>query len=93
MGKIVKIKSISKNTAVELVHGSKGRIMTISYTKNNGQPRTQNCVRAAQQLQANLGYITVYDMKEKEFKNIAAARISKLTTNGVTYKVAPSKVK
>lgn len=83
----IQSKRVSKTAAVETIKNNGGRIMTISYTKNNGQPRTHNCILAAHQLHNQLGYITVYDMQEKDFKQVSANRITSVTTNGIRYKV------
>jgi hypothetical protein len=82
-----RVRSIGKEKAFQLINNSKGRVFTVSFLKNNGQPRTINGVRAAIQLHNNLGYITVYDMKEKGFKQVAASRITGLKTNHISYKV------
>lgn len=83
----MRVKTISKGKAVDLINESKGRFINVTYTTNKGNVRVLNGNRASIQAHAKLGYITMFDAKIKDFRNVKAAGISGLVTNGAKYKV------
>lgn len=75
---------ISRTTAVKLINGSKGRFMTVSFTKEDGTSRTINGIRKNQ---TPLGDITIYSMQDKGYRSFKPANITGLKLNSQQYKV------
>jgi hypothetical protein len=80
-------KTISKTTAVELIKSTKGRFFTVTFTKSNGNKRMINGNYKNTPSNGNLGYLRVYSMKDKGYRNVNSQTITGLTYNGMTYRV------
>lgn len=80
-------QTISKSKAVELIQNSKGRFFTVDFVKKDNSQRTINCNYKIPSKPSKLGYIMVYSMKDKGYKNINPQTIKNLTINNINYKV------
>lgn len=78
---------INKNKAVELISNTKGKIFTVTFEKKDGSTRTINCNYKRPKNVNPLGYMTVYDMQEKAYRNVNSQTIKMITFKGTTYKV------
>lgn len=86
MGKVVKLQAISRTKASEMIENSKGQFMTIVFTKKNGDTRTING-NYRKGTMTKLGYFPINDMSKGEPRNVDPRKITKITSNGVTYRV------
>ncbi len=74
---------IGKQKAMDLIQASKGRFLTVVFTKKDGTTRTMNCQYTGNT--SKLGYLI---MKEKgKFRNANAQEITELRLNKVEYSV------
>jgi len=80
-------KTIGKTKAAELITDSKGKFFTVTFMKKDNTMRTINCNYSKNQKKSALGYINVYSMKDKQYKNINMQTVKMLAINGITYKV------
>lgn len=78
-------KTISKTRAVELINTSKGKFFTVTFIKAGGTTRTINGNTKGKM--TNLGYLNVYSMKDKGYRNINPKTITALSLSGNTYNV------
>ena len=79
------IKTISKTRAVELINTSKGKFFTVTFTKAGGTTRTINGNTKGKM--TNQGYLNIYSMKDKGYRNVNVRTISALKLNGESYKI------
>jgi len=87
-------KTISKNTAYSLIKESNGKFFTVTFTTKNGEQRTINGRLKPTKTKGSgknnskaLGYITVYSMQDKGYRNVDTRTISSLSINKTTNKV------
>jgi C-terminal processing protease CtpA/Prc len=87
---------ISVNEAVDKIRNSKGRFITVSFIKRSDNSlRTMNCrigvskgVKGVKRgSKRNVGLITVYDMGNKEFRNINISGLRRVKISGKEYQV------
>ena len=83
----VRSRRVSRGAIVEMIDNSKGKIFTVTFTKNNGTERSINCNYKRPMRGNNLGYLNVYSMKDFGYRNVNTRTITALKMNGVTYKV------
>lgn len=79
-------KTINKTKAVELIENSKGKFFTVTFLKKDSTERTINANYKTGR-KSPLGYINVYSMKDKGYRNINAQTIRSVSINGNTYNV------
>lgn len=79
------IKTISKTRAVELINTSKGKFFTVTFTKAGGTARTINGNTKGKM--TNQGYLNIYSMKDKGYRNVNPRTLTALSLSGTTYKV------
>lgn len=86
--------TISKNQAVALIKSSNGKIFTTTFIKKDGTARTINGrikvkknTKGGKNTSEPLGYITMYSMKDKGYKNMDPRTQVSLSINGKQYKV------
>ncbi len=79
-------KTINKTKAVELIEGSKGRFFTVTFLKKNNTERTINA-NFKKGAKSPLGYLNVYSIADKGYRNINAQTIRAVVINGDTYNV------
>jgi len=75
---------ISRTKAVGLINTSKGRFMTVTFTKEDGTSRTINGIRKNQ---TPLGDITIYSMQDKGYRSFKPSNITALKLNSQQYKI------
>ena len=88
-------KRISVTEAVNKMQESKGKFMTVTFTKRGDNAlRTMNCrtgvskgVKGVKRARKNTGLMTVYDMTKREFRNINVSGLRSVKLNGREYKV------
>jgi len=89
-------KSVNVNEAVELIKNSKGKFISVDFIKRSDNSlRTMNCrvgvskgvkgIRKASK--KNTGLIVVYDIPNKQFRNINISGLRKVKISGIEYKV------
>jgi hypothetical protein len=80
------MKRINRTKAVELIESSKGKFFTVTFMKKNNMTRTINC-NYKKGSRSPLGYMNVYSLADKNYRNINPQTITKLSINGNTYMV------
>lgn len=81
-----KTKKVSRTAAVAMIKNSNGKMITVTFVKNNGEQRTINGnYRKAQKSQ--LGYLTVYSMKDGGYRTVNTRTIKSVKANKTTYVV------
>ena len=86
--KRVKAKHASRTEIVDIINNSNGKIMSITYTKVDGEVRVMNCNKPKGDTSTNLGYILVNDMQEKgpkKTKSVDPRTITRLKFDGKIY--------
>ena len=76
---------ISRTKMVQLINDSKGRFFTATHIDKENNPRTMNCIKSNRQA-SELGYIMVYSVRDKGYRNINPQTLTDLTINGAYYK-------
>jgi hypothetical protein len=82
----MKNNKLNKTEAVELITNTKGKFFTVTFTKKDGVERTINGNVKSNSV-SKLGYINIYSLKDKNYRNVNSQTISRLSINGVNYKV------
>jgi len=88
----IKMTSISKTKACELMMGNKGHFFTAEFTKKDGELRVINC-QCIKDQDIKLGYIKVKEASkmrtdpDKAIRNINLQTLKFLKIGGVAYKV------
>lgn len=78
-------KTISRTKATEIITGSKGKFFTVTFSKANGQQRTINGNTSGKT--TKLGYMTIYSLKDKGYRNVDPRTLLTLKYKGTTYRV------
>lgn len=81
----IPVKRVSRTTMVKLINDSKGRFFTSTHEDKEGNMRTMNCIKKKGK-PTELGYITVWVPKEKDYRNINPQTLSELVIDGTHYK-------
>lgn len=77
-------KKISRTEMVEVMKNSKGRFMTVTFTKQDKSDRSMNCqVRKGTAL-TGLGYLPVTE-RGQGLKNVDPRTLKTVKLNGITY--------
>lgn len=76
---------INRTRAVELINSTKGRFFTVTFVTPKGE-RTINC-NCKKDSVSSLGYINVYSMKDKGYRNVNTRTIKQISFNNNIYKV------
>lgn len=85
-GKTLKTKKSTKTEIVSIINNAKGRFFTVTFKKNNGEPRIMNCkCKGEGKAIDNLGYINVYSAKDKGYRKVNPRTIKSLTFNNTIY--------
>lgn len=77
---------VSRTEMVQIINNSKGQFFTTTHIDKEGNPRTMNCQKSKSP-STSLGYITVYSMQDKGYRNIDPRTLTDLVFCGVHYKV------
>lgn len=80
-------KTTNKTTAVNLITNSKGKFFTVTFVKKNGTTRTINGNYKQPKKPNPLGYLNVYSMSDKGYRNINPTTIKAVSINNTTYTV------
>ena len=73
---------ITRTNAVKLINNTKGKFFTVSFKKANGVERTIN---GKYNNTTKLGYLNIYSMKDKGYRNINPRTLLSLKVNNQTY--------
>lgn len=84
--KLNNMKTISRSKAVEMIESSKGKFFTVTFIKKNGSSRTINGNFKKGNV-TKLGYLNIYSMPDKGYRNINPQTITGLSINNINYKV------
>lgn len=87
-------KTITRSKALELIYSSNGKFFSTTWIKKDGTERTINGrlkvtkgTKGGKNNATGMGYITMYSMKDKGFKNVDTRTQTELKINGQIYKV------
>jgi hypothetical protein len=83
------IEKVSRTKMVQLLNQTKGKFFTSTHIDKDGNPRTMNAVKSNKPA-SELGYILVYSMRDKGYRNINPQTLTDLST-GKTHYVAKKK--
>lgn len=75
-------KTISRTKATELINNTKGKFFTVTFRKQNGTERTLN---GKYNTTTKLGYLNIYSMKDKGFRNVNPRTLLSLKVDNKTY--------
>ena len=85
---------ISKTKAVELINNTNGKIFTVTFLNKDNKERTINGrLKVTKNLKGNknkaadLGYITMFSMKDKGYRNVNKQTLISLKTAGSSYQI------
>ena len=88
--------TINRKRFIELVRGSRGRFMGITFVKKNGTEREMNCRlhvskgvknKGMSWSPSERGYMTVYDTQKRGHRLVNINTVKSLKVNGDTYTV------
>ncbi len=89
-----KITKISKNKAVELINNTNGKIFTVSFLNKAQQVRTINgrlkkttSTKGGRNNATELGYITMWSMQDKGYRNVNKQTLTGLKTAGQSFNI------
>jgi hypothetical protein len=88
--KSLPLQKASRSEMVRMINGSQGRFFTCTHIDKNGDSRTMNAIksnRIQETPSSDLGYITVYSMLDKGYRNINPQTITDLSMSGVHYAI------
>lgn len=78
---------ISKTKAVELIKSTKGKFFTVTFMKKDGTIRTINGNYKNTNTSDTLGYLKVYSMKDKGYRQVNTQSIKTISFMSKTYNV------
>jgi hypothetical protein len=88
------LQKASRSEMVRLINGSQGRFFTCTHIDKDGNARTMNAIksnRVQETASSDLGYITVYSMLDKGYRNINPQTITDLSMNRTHYSTKAKK--
>lgn len=80
-------RTTSRTNAVTMITGTKGKFFTVTFKKANGEVRTINGNYKTPRRPNPLGYLNIYSMKDKGYRNVNPQTILSVSVNNTTYKV------
>lgn len=79
------IVKVSRTKMVQVLNDTKGRFFTSTHIDKDGNSRTMNAIRSNRPVN-ELGYITVYSIVDKGWRNINPQTLTDLSFGGTHYK-------
>lgn len=79
------VQKVSRTAMVNVINNTKGRFFTATHIDQDGQPRTMNAIKSKSPATA-LGYITVYSLQDKGYRNINPQTLTDVSFGRVHYK-------
>ena len=79
-------KKVSKTQVVDIIKKTNGKFFTVTFVKANGNTRTING-NVKKNAISTLGFINVYSMQDKGYRNVNSQTIKSVSFNNTTYKV------
>ena len=80
-------KRISKTKSLELIKANGSKMFTATFVKKNGDNRVVNGMIKTPITNTNLGYVPMYEMKSKEYRNVNLQTLTNLSIGGTKYKI------
>lgn len=80
------IQKVSRTAMVKIINETKGRFFTSTHIDKEGNARTMNVIKSNKPAD-ELGYIMVYSMQDKGYRNINPQTITDVSFKGTHYKV------
>lgn len=77
---------LSKTAAVDIIKNNAGRIMTVQFLKKDKTLRKMNFIHKKGKV-TNLGYLIVWDIKKKEYRNVNPRTIVSINVNKTKFVV------
>lgn len=84
--KITTNTRVNRTQLVDLIKSTNGKFFTVTFTKANGTQRTING-NVKKNSVSTLGFINVYSMKDKGYRNVNSQTIKSVSFNNTTYTV------
>jgi hypothetical protein len=81
----------SRTKMVQLINNSKGRFFTCSHVDKDGSLRTMNALKSNKSQQTELGYITVWSVRDKGYRNVNPQTLTDLSIGGLHHKATGKK--
>lgn len=75
----------SRTKMVQIINGSKGRFFTATHIDKDGNARTMNAIKSNKPA-TELGYLNVYSLQDKGYRNINTQTLTDLSFGGIHYK-------
>lgn len=79
------VSKVSRTKMVQVINETKGRFFTVTHIDKDGQARTMNAIKKNTPA-TELGYITVYSVQDKGYRNINPQTLTDLSFGRVHYK-------
>lgn len=79
------VQKVSRTQMVNVINNTKGRFFTATHIDTNGQPRTMNAIKSNRPA-TELGYITVWSVQDKGYRNINPQTLTDVSFGRVHYK-------
>lgn len=80
-------KTTNRTNAVTMITETKGKFFTVTFKKANGQVRTINGNYKTPRRPNPLGYLNIYSMKDRGYRNVNPQTITEVRVNNIVYKV------
>ena len=94
------MKKIDRNTAIQYVYETNGKIFSAVFRKKNGEKRLMNCRTKVHKYVKGVGLkfkpqerglITVFDLQKGKYRFINLMTLESLKIGGVKYLIKPNK--
>lgn len=77
----------SRTEITELLNSTNGKFFTSTHIDKQGNPRTMNAIKSSKSQPTALGYITVWSVRDKDYRTIDPRTITDLSFSGIHYQV------
>lgn len=79
------VVKISKTDMTNIILGSRGALFTSTHVDTSGKPRTMDAIVTSDDPQNDLGFITVFSVKDKGYRTINPQTLTDLSIDNIHY--------
>lgn len=79
------VQKVSRTKMVQVINETKGRFFTVTHVDKDGNLRTMNAIKSNRPA-SELGYITVWSVQDKGYRNVNPQTLTDLSFGRVHYK-------
>lgn len=77
----------SRTEITEILKTTNGKFFTSTHLDKQGVPRTMNAIKSSKSQPTALGYLTVWSVRDKDYRTIDPRTITDLSFGGLHYQV------